>query len=342
MLRARVISAYQGVTPPVSELLFFGGLMHLSMPSKPETRSPLPMADVGALDEAYRDLTEVDRRREGTRYNATLPDGTPVVVLAIAPDVASRISSPDRFAAEFERAAALHSEGIVPPLAWGTLADGTLHCAYARLDREPLLPGTIPHAAIAAMGVQLAKALSATRAERMSHGAISVGRIVMTPGRGAQLIDFGLFAALSEGGLGPQGASALLSDPAYVSPEVQSGQSPDERSDIFSLGASLYEFLTGKAPFGGRTTTYVMASVLTEDPETSPEAASPVVEALVRAIERAPEDRWPTAAAFATALSAGLRADAEVESAKPRRGCMPAAAAILLSLAGVIGLLANA
>jgi serine/threonine protein kinase len=297
------------------------------------------MADAGALSEAYRDLSEVDRRREGTRYHATLPDGTPVVVLAIAPEVAQQVTAPGRFAAEFERAAALHNEGIVPPLAWGQLGDGTLHCAYARLDRDELVPGSVPHGMIAAMGKQLSRALDAAREERMVHGAISVGRIVLTHGRGAQLIDFGLFAALSEGGLGPRATSSLLSDPAYVSPEVQNGQAPDERSDIFSLGASLYELLTGKAPFGGRTTTLVMASVLTEDPDTGPEATSPVVEALVRAIERAPEDRWTTGAAFASALAAGVPAAAGAKALRSRRGCIPTAAALLLLLASAVGII---
>ena len=296
------------------------------------------MADAGALNEAYRDMIEIDRRREGTRYNATLPDGTPVVALVIAPEVAQQITAPDRFAAEFERAAALHNEGIVPPLAWGQLADGTLHCAYARLDHDELTPGSVPHATIAAMGIQLSRALSSAREESMAHGAINVRRIVMTRGRGAQLADFGLFAALSEGGLGPKAASSLLSDPAHVSPEVQSGQAPDERSDIFSLGAALYELLTGKAPFGGRTTTYVMASVLTEDPDTAPEETSPVVEALVRAIEKAPEDRWTNGAAFAAALAAGLPTSAAGQHARNRRGCMPTAAAILVVVAGVVAI----
>lgn len=295
------------------------------------------MADAGALSEAYRDLTEIDRRREGVRYNATLPDGTPVVALVIAPEVAGQVTAHDRFAAEFERAASLHHEGIVPPLAWGSLTDGTLHCAYARLERQDLVPGSVPHATIATMGAQLGRALSVARDERLAHGAISVGRIVMTQGRGAQLIDFGLFAALSEGGMGAKATSALLSDPAYVSPEVLAGGKPDERSDIYSLGASLYELLTGKAPFGGRTTTLVMASVLTEDPDTAPAAISPVVEALVRAIERAPEDRWPSGTAFATALAAGLPSETSARTVS-RRGCLPTAAAAVLLGASAIGL----
>jgi serine/threonine protein kinase len=287
------------------------------------------MTDPAALGEAYRDLTEIDRRREGTRFSATLPDGMPVVALVIAGDVGARVSSHDRFAAEFQRAASVHHEAIVPPVAWGALSDGTLHCAYARQDPERLVPGSIPPAAVARIGMQIARALTMTHQSGLVHGAINSSRIVMTRAGAAQLGDFGLFSALSEGGLGPQGAATLLNDAPYSSPEVQSGGKPDEKADIYSLGAALYELLTGKPPYGGRTTTYVLASVLTDEAgESKDDIPSPVVDALLRAIERAPEDRWPSAAAFATALAAGATTgEPSAKSTKGRAGCLPGAAA---------------
>lgn len=299
------------------------------------------MTDASALREAYRDLAEIDRRREGTRFSATLPDGTPVIALAIAPEVGARVASHDRFAAEFQRAAAVHHEAIVPPLAWGSLGDGTLHCAYARLESEALVPGSLPPAAVARIGVQISRALSTTHASGLMHGAINSSRILLTRERGAQLTDFGLFSALSEGGLGPQATAALLNDPPYSSPEVQLGKTPDVGADIYSLGASLYELLTGKPPYGGRTTTYVLASVLSDETEESKDdLPSPVVDALVRAIERAPEDRWPSAAAFAAALASGATtSEAPALAAKGRGGCLPAtaASATALVLAGLLG-----
>jgi serine/threonine protein kinase len=301
------------------------------------------MTDPAALGEAYRDLTEIDRRREGTRFSATLPDGMPVVALVIAPDVGALVSSHDHFAAAFQRAASVHHEAIVPPVAWGTLGDGTLHCAYARLEADPLLPGSVPPAAVARIGMQIARALTTTHQSGLVHGAINTSKIVMTHARGAQLNDFGLFSALSEGGLGPQGAAVLLNDAPYSSPEAQLGHTADERADIYSLGAALYELLTGKPPYGGRTTTYVLASVLSEEAEESKDdLPSPVVAALLRAIERAPEDRWPTAAAFAAALAAGAMSGEAPESAIRRRsGCLPAAAASVAAAmaAGLLGVI---
>ena len=307
------------------------------------------MTEAGALGEAYRDLIEVDRRREGTRYTATLPDGTPVVALAIASDVGTRISSHDRFAAEFQRAAAVHHEGIVPPVAWGALSDGTLHCAYARFERRDVTPGSLPPVVVAGIGAHLAKALAASHAAGVVHGAISPGRFVLTRDRGALLADFGLFAALSEGGLGVQAASALLNEPGYVGPEVQRGDSPTNQSDIYSLGASLYELLTGKPPYGGRMTSFVLASVLSEDaeggePPTEPSGpvttSNPIVDALMRAIEREPEDRWPSATAFAVALTAGFSTGEIAAITKQRKGCL-STAAVFIAVAGLFTTLAR-
>jgi serine/threonine protein kinase len=294
-----------------------------------------------ALREAYRDLKEIDRRREGIRFAATLPDGTPVIALALAPEVSARIVSQERFDAEFQRAAAVHHEGLVPPVAWGALSDGTLHCAYARVDSQEIVPGSLTPAIVASAGAKVARALGAAHSAGVLHGAVMATRMIFTPDRGVLLGDVGLFAALSEGGLGAGAAVELLSAAAYVSPEVQNGQPPNISSDIYSLGASLYELLTGKPPYGGRMTSYVLASVLSEEIEEgnqpAPDAATkdlsvnPVVDALMRAIERAPEDRWPTAEAFASALAAGVPTGEMAVKAKTRRGCLPAAAVIVIA-----------
>lgn len=304
------------------------------------------MTDAGALREAYQDVVEIGRGPEGVRFSATTLDGTAVTGLAIAPDVGSRVRAPDRFDAEFQRAASVHHAALVPPVAWGSLSDGTLHCAYARIEAEELTPGSLSPAMVASIGVHVARAVAASHAAGVVHGAISTRSIQLATNRGAQLQDVGLFAALSEGGLGPQAAGALLASPAYTAPEVQSGGGPDAKSDIYGLGAALYELLTGKPPYGGRMTSYVLASVLPEEGGSGPIAEPPsggspksrsnlVVEALVRAIERHPEDRWPSAEAFASALAASVSTGemAAVSGAKRRVGCLPGAAAVVAAAA---------
>ena len=266
-------------------------------------------AEVGGLQEIYRDLNEIERRPEGVRYTATLGDGSAVFALALAPNLTARIRHPDQFDAAFARAATIRHDGIATPLAWGRTTDGRLHYAFGRTRLMRPEPGTLSPSDVAIVGVRLCGALAAIHAAGLSHGAISTAAIVQSVDRGPQLTRFGLFAALSAGGLGVQASAMQLSDAPYVSPEVQAGKEPNPSSDIFSLGASLYDLLTGKPPYGGRTTSFVMASVLTDQKgateKTNDAIAGPVIEALLRAIEHAPDDRWPNADAFGQALSFG-------------------------------------
>jgi hypothetical protein len=310
-----------------------------------------PDPDVDLLRARYRDPVELDRRPEGIRYSATLHDhdGTPVVVLAIARDLRARIPFPERFTAALERAASIPSDALSLPLAWGHDSNGLLHCAYARLPLEELIPGSLSTADVANVGVQLARTLVTAHAAGMTHGAITTARISRTRDDDVQLNAFGLFAALTAGGMSVADAATVLSDAPYVSPEVQMGAAPDERSDVFSLGASLFELLTGKPPFGGRTTSSVMAAVLsggnTDDASDADRErrSGPVIEALLRAIEQAPDDRWPSATAFANALASGTAEGRSNRAQMARaRGCFPIAGAVVLgiaTLAGVIGAL---
>lgn len=263
-------------------------------------------ADAGALRETYRDLSEIERRPEGVRYHATLSDGARVHAIALSDAVGSRIRHADRYARAFERAATVRHQALATPLAWGRAGE-CWHCAFARTETVHLSPGALSPSDVAILGVQLARALTSIHGAGLVHGGISTASIAQSQEHGVQLLGFGLFSALSDGGLGVQGAALRVAAPAYVSPEVQGGATPDARSDIFSLGASLYELLTGKPPYGGRTTSFVMASVLSNQEgatDVSNDAiAGPVIEALLRAIERAPDDRWPTAAAFGQALA---------------------------------------
>ena len=280
-------------------------------------------AELGGLQETYRDLTEIERRPEGVRYTATLSDGSAVFALALSPELAARIRHHERYDAAFSRAATIRHDGIATPLAWGRTSDGRSHYAFARTRLMRPEPGTMSPSDIAIIGVRLCGALAAIHAAGLAHGAISTAAIVQSVERGPLLTRFGLFSALSEGGLGVQATAMQLSGAPYVSPEVQGGRAPDQRSDIFSLGASLYELLTGKPPYGGRTTSFVMASVLSDQEgaaETSNDAiAGPVIEALLRAIEHGPDDRWPNASAFGQALAIGAGSGAYPVMSEPER-----------------------
>ncbi|MDC3953136.1 serine/threonine-protein kinase [Polyangium jinanense] len=126
------------------------------------------------------------------------------------------------------------------------------------------------------------------------------------------VVDFGLGKALHRD---PSGTSLternmILGTPEYMSPEQVRGDELDHRCDIYAAGVLLFEMLTGRAPFAGKTPIAAMTAHLTE-PVPSPRASSPdrdippTLEAVVhRALAKNPDERYETARAFAEALSA--------------------------------------
>jgi hypothetical protein len=288
-------------------------------------------ADVVELQKVYGDVVAIDRRPEGTQYSGTLRDGTPVVVVALDRGLTSAVRDPDEFQAAMARASAVRHVALARPLEWGRTESGLLHYARAQLESGLLTPGAFSAAEVADLGEQLAQGLSVAHRAGVLHGAVTPWRIARSRQGEAVLDSFGVFAALVAGGLEPREVSAVLGEDSYDSPEAQRGAVPDERSDIYSLGATLYVLLTGKPPFGGRTTSFVMATVLSnkdsqdsdgaDDADDADDAATAmIVEALLRAIEHAPEDRWSNAGAFAHALATGAATNEAPANAARTRG----------------------
>ena len=98
----------------------------------------------------------------------------------------------------------------------------------------------------------------------------------------------------------------MLGTPDYISPEQVKGQRGDQRSDVYALGAMLYEMLTGQPPFTGSNPLAVMNERLLIDPaparELRPEISAALEEVLFRALERDPRHRYATAVEMAWEL----------------------------------------
>ncbi len=123
-----------------------------------------------------------------------------------------------------------------------------------------------------------------------------------------KVLDFGISKALSPGDGDPDGAltqtRGMLGSPLYVSPEqIRSAKHVDVRSDIWSLGVILYEFLTGHPPFRGDTMPAVLASVITDTPAPIGGAVRPELERVImRCLEKSPDARFSTVGALADEL----------------------------------------
>jgi CRP-like cAMP-binding protein len=165
---------------------------------------------------------------------------------------------------------------------------------------EPL---DMSHAVRIAGGV--AEALDSVHAAGLVHRDVKPSNILLRADGRPVLTDFGLAAALrdemSARRLTPPGALVGTAD--YLAPEVIAGHGVHGRADIYSLGVVLYEMLAGYVPFAGRDPFQMLRAHLEEPVPALPSEIPPAVRAIVaRALEKEPDDRFPTAAEFAAAL----------------------------------------
>jgi serine/threonine protein kinase len=159
----------------------------------------------------------------------------------------------------------------------------------------------------------VARALHPAHREGVVHGDVCPGNILLKSDGTPKLADFGV--ARVRGGAG-WAAGTTGGTPLYMSPEQAAGlhDQVDGRSDVYSLGVVLYETLTGRPPYSGRTTAEILGKVAAASPAPARSVEPAVEEALERVISRAmdkdPARRYPTAKELADALhdwAAGAR-----------------------------------
>jgi serine/threonine protein kinase len=240
----------------------------------------------------------------------------------------------DRFRREREALASLshphllrvHAAGSVrgrPYVVTELLAGRTLHDLLKETrDQERLLD--LLHQA--ALGV------AALHEAGLVHRDIKPENLLLDEGGEVKVADLGLVGGQDLRTLTTDGA--IIGTPAYMSPEMCKGSGTREpTSDVYSLGAILYEVLTGQLPHPAATVPALLLmrlAVPNPDPALLVPGLPPALAALCRrAMEVSPQDRWPDAAAFAEALTA-----ARAEQAAPERSLFP----LLVVLVGLTGL----
>jgi serine/threonine protein kinase len=151
------------------------------------------------------------------------------------------------------------------------------------------------------LGTQIADALEAAHAEAIVHRDVKPANIFVTRSGRIKLLDFGV-AVLLPRRVDPTTARSLFSTGGtipYMSPEQARVEDLDHRTDLFSLGAVLYEMATGRRPFVGATTTEVLAAIVNQPP-IAPRALNPAVppefeRIITKALEKNPALRYQTA-----------------------------------------------
>jgi serine/threonine-protein kinase len=170
------------------------------------------------------------------------------------------------------------------------------------------------------ISLQLADALAEAHSHGIIHRDIKSSNIVMTERGQPKILDFGL-AKLTEptngkrrGGRDVGGMTELtqrgvpFGTASYMSPEQAQGETADARSDIYSLGVVMYEMVTGRLPFRGKTSIDVMHSVIHEQPPPLPESVPPLFARVIEhALEKSPSARYQTAAEMLDELKRAAR-----------------------------------
>ena len=210
--------------------------------------------------------------------------------------------------------------------------------------------------------LQIARGLAAAHEKGIIHRDLKPENIFVTSDGRVKILDFGL-AKLTAATDGDQPQTDIptrkvSTDPGtimgtmgYISPEQLRGQPVDNRTDIFSFGAILYEMLSGKRAFDGGSTAEIMSAILREDPpelSTTNQSVSPGLERVVQhCLEKNPEERFHSARDLAFALEAlsgttptSLRT-ANLDIPSPRRMKRREGIAWVLGGLTLIGLLAS-
>ena len=179
---------------------------------------------------------------------------------------------------------------------------------------ERLMKGPLPSEEMLKSGIEICEGLEAAHRRGVAHRDLKPGNIMLTK-MGAKLMDFGLAKALPAETPPSSGLSATLLSPAgcepltahgmlvgtfqYMSPEQVEGKEADARSDVFALGAVLYEMATGKRAFTGKNQASIVAAILASEPQPisavqpmSPPALDRVVKIC---LTKDPGERWQTA-----------------------------------------------
>ena len=240
-----------------------------------------------------------------------------------------------RFVAEARAAARIGHANVVDIHDLGVAPDGTSYMVMELLEGETLeqiiaARGAIPAAYASELMLQVLAALGAAHALGIVHRDLKPANVIVTHPRPDRphvtVLDFGIAKGVVEAAAESSEHPLLLGTPLYMAPEQALGRDVDERTDMYSAGAMLYEMLAGRPAYEGRTTQEVLSRVLTGDRELltkrNPNVPLELATLVEAALAQDPRQRPSSAEEFAERLTSFVIAPHAL-SLMPKRSAGP-------------------
>jgi len=257
---------------------------------------------IGRVISHYRILGPLGGGGMGVVYQAQDLSLERVVALKFLPPELSRDpEAKTRFLQEARAASALDHPNICTIHEVGETDEGQLYLAMACYDGETLKQrlqrGPLPIDEALETAQQVARGLVKAHRSGIVHRDIKPANLMITADEIVKILDFGIAKLAGAAGLTRIGSS--LGTPGYMSPEQARGEEVDPRTDVWSLGAVLYEMVTGRRPFRGDHDQAVLYALFNQEPDPvlqlRPDAPPELVRIIGRMLAKDPDRRYLTA-----------------------------------------------
>ncbi len=232
-----------------------------------------------------------------------------VAVKILSPGLATDPERRRRFFQEAQAASALNHPNIIT--LYDIVSEGDLQCIVmeyiaGKTLRDLIPTGGLPPTQALQYGTQIASALTAAHSAGIIHRDLKPSNMMVNASGLVKVLDFGL-AKWVDSGLGDQQSTAeaaltregsIIGTVSYMSPEQAEGKHVDARSDIFSFGDVLYEMVTGRRAFEGRSGISTLSSILRDEVkpihESAPDVPPLLEQIILRCLPKDPAARWQT------------------------------------------------
>jgi tetratricopeptide (TPR) repeat protein len=279
---------------------------------------------IGRTVSQYKILSKLGSGGMGVVYKAHDQKLDRPVALKFLPLGASQTDGQrERFLREAQAASALDHPNICTIYDIAETADGQTFIAMGFCEGEALTDviarEALPIDRAVDISTKVASGLSGAHGKGIVHRDIKPANIIVTDEGGVKVIDFGLAKLTGKTAVTREGTT--VGTVAYMSPEQARGDQVDHRSDIWSLGAVLYEMVTGVRPFSGDHELAVIYGILNLEPAPAMSIRAEIPEALATIVHRAlakdPAQRFASAEEMGSALKAALSATVAGQSPNP-------------------------